>query len=134
MPFKTILVVREPKGLDDGEWILTKPLVVETSLGEFTVPAGFTTDFVSVPKHLRSVVGQVGRAVKPAVFHDYCYVYAPTLPGTNERMSKLQAEDLFKELMTETGVSPWKRWLIHRAVLWFGHSAWNANRERESRQ
>lgn len=59
---------------DDDTWILRSPLVYESNIvGTVTVPAGFLTDFASVPR-VPVVYRLYGdRAHRESVLHDYLY-------------------------------------------------------------
>jgi hypothetical protein len=77
-----------------------------------SVPAGFETDFASVPRPLWVVEPPLGDAGKAAVLHDWLY-------ETGER-SRAEADRIFSEAMQVLEVSAWKRGLIYAAVRAFG--------------
>lgn len=82
-----------------------------------TVPAGFLTDFASVPKILWNLLPPTGQYGKAAVVHDYLY----RTPGL---VSKEIADATFLEAMGVLGV-PWiTRHLLYRAVSLFGRSSY----------
>lgn len=55
-------------------WMLLEPMYYQTSLGPFTVPAGFITDHASVPRLFTPIVPPVKSAVAEAsVLHDWLY-------------------------------------------------------------
>ena len=89
-----------------------------------TVPAGFETDFASVPVGFRWLVPVVGRHGKAAVLHDWLYAsgYLPR---------RRQADAVFFEAMTVLGVRPWRKWLIWAAVRAFGWRRWRKARKRD---
>jgi len=76
------------------------------------VPAGFVTDFASVPRALWPIEPPLGDAGKAAVLHDYLY-------ETGER-SRAEADRIFAEAMKVLEVPAWKRGLIYAAVRAFG--------------
>jgi hypothetical protein len=39
--------------------------------------------------------------------------------------SRRYADDLFRLILQELGVSSWRTWLAYRAVRWFGQPAWD---------
>lgn len=84
------------------------------------VPAGFITDFASVPKMFRGLIKRDGKHGKAAVIHDYCYATAI--------YSKFKADRIFLEAMAVLGVNLWKREIMFHAVLWFGFIAWFKHR------
>ena len=89
--------------------------------GDFiTVPAGFVTDFASVPRALWAIEPPLGDAGKAAVLHDWLY-------ETGER-SRADADAIFLEAMAVLEVEWWKRRLIYRAVRVFGTGGYKERR------
>lgn len=84
------------------------------------VPAGYPTDFASVPRALWPIEPPLGDAGKAAVLHDWLY-------ETGER-PRAEADRIFAEAMAVLEVPRWKRWLIHRAVRLFGARGYHARR------
>ena len=113
--------------LDDGKhWRLDEGFVYETlaipsSYGAtiLTLPAGFITDFASVPRPLWSLVGApTGWYSKAAALHDYCF----DTPGI---ATFAQANNVFLEAMTLAGKhSAWQRWALYHGVSLFGRSSY----------
>lgn len=95
--------------------------------GEYRIeiPAGFVTDFASIPRVLWNLVGGPadGKYRLAAVVHDYLY----RTPGICMRD---QADDVLSEAMQVSGVSRWQRWAIYRGVRLGGGIAWKHNREK----
>ena len=58
-----------------GYWVLVEPLVVRVGEGpgSLVVPAGFVTDFASIPGRLQGLVFKLGPHPCPAITHDYPY-------------------------------------------------------------
>jgi hypothetical protein len=104
---------------DDGRalWKLLSPLCFQSkSMGRFTAPVGFVTDFASVPRLplTYAVAGDTAHA--SAVIHDYlCRAYYPT-----RRLQWSQCAAIFYECMKAERVPRWRAWLMYKAVLWFG--------------
>lgn len=83
-----------------------------------TVPAGFVTDYASIPRFLwRIAPPSTGRHVWPAVLHDFLYRCA------QERVTRKFADEVFLDAMKASRVSLWKRQAIYRAVRMFGGSS-----------
>lgn len=85
-----------------------------------TVPAGFITDFASVPKIFHGIIKPTGKHGKAAVIHDYCY--ATAIYG------KVKSDLIFLEAMKVLNVSVWKRNIMYTAVVLFGFAAWYKHR------
>lgn len=82
-------------------WRLTEPLVFDSEeLGSITVPAGFCTNFASVPRLpvIYSLFGDT--AHRAATLHDYLYCYDSSPASTYT-----QANDAFLEAMHSTGIN-----------------------------
>lgn len=82
-----------------------------------TVPAGFVSDFASIPRAFWRVLPPWGEYNRAAVVHDYLY-------RTHE-MTRAEADETFLVIMGALGVASWKRRIMYRAVRWFGGRAWN---------
>ena len=52
------------------EWRLLEPLTYQGSRDTFTVPAGYVTNFASVPRLLWWFIPRYGRYTKATVLHD----------------------------------------------------------------
>ena len=115
--FTTELVVEQ---IDNRYWKLLEGF--EYHVGTYPsdeiikVPAGFITDFASVPKLFHDIIKPIGKHGKAAVIHDYCY--ATAIYG------KFKSDCIFLEAMNVLGVEPWKRRVMFNAVLFFGFYAW----------
>ena len=114
----------EVRKRDARHWELLAPLSVRFEPGfprkdgarliDLTVPAGFVTDFASVPRTPLSwwVGGGIGDA--SAVVHDYFCINRAIVTSKT-------AADIFDAcLRVEIGVAPWRRVLMVRAVRLFG--------------
>lgn len=82
------------------------------------IPAGFVTDFASIPRFARMVIPKLGRYNKAAVVHDA--IYQGVVPGFN----RYGADQAFLAGMVALGVAPWKRRLMYWAVRLGGWAAW----------
>ena len=81
-----------------------------------TVPAGFETDFASVPRLFWRLIPPWGRYSAAAVVHDYLYATAS--------VTRYEADRIFLDLMKRLGVPLWKRRLMYRAVRLGGWASW----------
>jgi hypothetical protein len=117
MPFSP-LYLEKITGESGGrqKFILTKPLrfTLSTNGGRVgvTVPAGFPTDFASVPRPLWPIFPPAGPWCEAAVVHDYLY--------SSRACSRFLADALFRECMAHCGVPVWRRMLMYYAVRVFG--------------
>lgn len=119
----------EVRQAPDGHWVTTRAM--EYHAGEYpsdeiyTVPAGFKTDFASIPRVLWTAVGHpAGRYAQAAVFHDEWY--------RSGRITRRRADALFLEGMDVLCV-PW----AVRRTLWAGVRiggwvVWRSHRRRQA--
>lgn len=104
--------------IDGKNYKLLSAFQYDSSLDiTITVPAGFVTDFASVPKILWNLLPPTGRYGKAAVIHDYLY-------RTYGASSKIVADAIFYEAMKALGVNRVIRNVIYLAVHLFGGSSY----------
>lgn len=84
------------------------------------VPAGFVTDFASVPRGFWNLEPPLGDAAKAAVVHDYLY----WTKGLGGRYSRAKADRIFRDALATLGVPLWKRTLLWAAVRVGGAGGW----------
>ena len=77
---------------------------------DITVPAGYRTDFASVPRLFHRIVSPVGRHGKAAIIHDWLCDESP------KTTSYKDAAAIFDEAMDALGVSWTRRKLMVMAV------------------
>lgn len=101
---------------DRKTWRLLAPFsYLDSDHGLIEVPAGFTTDFASVPRWplTFALLGQYGHAA--AVLHDYLYATGA--------LSRREADQVFRNALRSSGIARWRAWL-----MWAGVRAGGANR------
>jgi len=77
------------------------------------VPKGFICDMASIPNWANWLIPKLGPWNIPAVVHDYLYSIHKT--------SRRRADEIFKLLLREEGVSWWRRNIMYLAVRFGGH-------------
>jgi hypothetical protein len=95
---------------------LLEPLVYHVGSDDssevITVPAGFETDWASVPWFADGLIPAFGPHARPAILHDYLYATR----GLNGWYSRKRCDEIFLEALEVVGV-PWlKRSAMFRAV------------------
>jgi hypothetical protein len=111
MPFSGDVVVRELAAAGGSRWQLVEPLGYQGRDEEFVVPAGFTTDFASVPQALTWLVPRYGRYTKAAILHDHLWRLC-----AQGQFAWADADGLLRRAMRELGVPFLRRWLMWGAV------------------
>lgn len=114
---KTLRVER----VDDRTWRLLESLGYYGRDDMIVVPAGFETDFASVPRSLQWLAPSTGRYTLAAILHDYlCSRMScgrATFLGDDEHfITAREADGLFRRVMREEGVGPVQRWLLWSGV------------------
>jgi hypothetical protein len=100
--------------LDGADWRVTHPFVyvwhTDREMGPLTirVPAGFVTDFASIPRFFWRVLPPTGAYGKAAVVHDYLY-RTPAEPYTRQ-----ECDEVFLSAMQDLGVS----WPVRQVMFW----------------
>lgn len=105
MAFESKLRVEE---IGDGFWRLTDDLKYQGRTDRFVVPAGFRTDFASVPRLFTWLVPSSGEYTKAAVLHDWLL--------EESGLSRHDADGIFRRTMRELGVSDLRRYVMWGAV------------------
>jgi hypothetical protein len=109
-----VVKVSEANSGGRAQWALEQPLAFESVVyGQtITVPAGFLTDFASVPRAPISYWLAGDTAHASAVIHDYlCRLDYPS-----GRIGWAWAAAVFREAMEAEGVPAWRRAIMHWAV------------------
>lgn len=112
-------LLRPQVGSLASRWMLVEPLVFHSVVADakFTVPAGFVTDFASVPRVpiLFELLG--GIASEAATLHDWLY----TKPHVVDRET---ADKVLREAAIAIGVSEVRADALYLGVREFGESHW----------
>ncbi len=103
--------VTEAKGMfDRATWLLMEPLIYRSDVLTVTliVPAGFVTDFASVPRvgGLYDLVGDTGHA--SATVHDWLC--------RSGKVPRSRADKVFREALEVEEVPAWRRNLMYLGV------------------
>jgi len=117
--FLTELQVKPATGKDDGQWELLADLVYQSDVAAqtFTVPAGFITNFASVPR-IPIVYELAGdTASNAATVHDYLY--------STHIVTRSVADAVLREASDVTAVPDWRRQLMWAGVRVFGWLYWS---------
>lgn len=114
MPFSDL----EVEFVNGKNWLLVKDFQYQDPKEGLTivVPAGFLTDFASIPRGLWNIFPPTGSWGPAAVIHDFLYRTAP--------LPRDVADRIFLHGMEELGVSWINRRIIYRGVRIFGVGAY----------
>ena len=107
-----------------SQWRLMEDYWVSLSIGDMLlIPQGFETDFASVPRFFWRVLPPWDKHLRAALLHDFLY--------QDGRFSQAVCDEYFNDAMVSLGIAPWKRWLLYRAVKYFGGIAYRKHRARD---
>jgi hypothetical protein len=118
--FLTDLQVENASSMDDGKWRLTAPLIYQSDVAgqTFVVPAGFVTDYASVPRAPLVYWLCGDTSTMASVVHDAIYTY--------HWVTRDVADKVLKEASILTGVPKWRAWAMYLGVrIGGGGSHWN---------
>jgi hypothetical protein len=115
--FATELKVEPASAFDGQEWrLLDKLIFVSDVAGRIVVPAGFVTNFASVPR-IPLVYELCGNtSAKAATVHDYLY--------TTHAVPRDVADAVLREASAATDVPAWRRVVMWAGVRAFGWRNW----------
>ena len=121
--FLSPLVVRD----DGGTFVLMQTLSYESEVlgGVLLVPAGFPTDFASIPRGLWNILPPVGKYDAGAVCHDKLYRDGAF---DGKAIDRGTADRALREAMEVCGVGRVQRWLIYSGVRVGGWLVWRRYR------
>jgi hypothetical protein len=114
---------------DNKDWMLVEDVVykIGNTTDQIVVPAGFVTDFATIPKVLGRIfaLSPHDRYSRAAIVHDFLYWAKPC--------SRLQSDNILMIAMTESGVETSVANDVYNGVTSpGGEVAWNRNKkERE---
>jgi hypothetical protein len=109
--------------IDGRKWKVTQDFaywLTDNVACTIVVPAGFVTDFASIPRLFWDVLPPTGKYGKAAVIHDYLYVMGGKLPGFAYTFTKADADKIFYDAMIALGVPHVIAVIMYEAVKGFG--------------
>jgi hypothetical protein len=114
-------------------WILVEPLVYKGADREFVIPAGYVTDFATVPKFMRWLFETYGPYTRAAIVHDWLITEMARwqlevrnggakgwLPPATSR----DTDGIFRRVMREEDTPLAERWVMWAAVRTAGLFNW----------
>jgi hypothetical protein len=112
MPFESMSVT--VRRVDDRRWAVVEELVYLGRRDRLVVPAGFLTDFATVPRVVVWLIPRFGRYTLAAILHDWLVTQGLRSGVVTSR----EADGLFRRVMRESGVPVLRRWLMWCGVRW----------------
>ena len=129
MIFHNALQIQDdPK--QEHKFVLITPFIVHYRKKTIVIPAGFWTDFASVPRMFWSILPPFGEYTRAAVLHDFLY-YAQNINGLP--ITRAWADKAFLDGMKYLGVNWITRYTMYSAVRMGGIFAWNKYKKDRSK-
>lgn len=109
---------------DAQNWVLHTPMTYKVFGTEdmVVVPAGFVTDFASIPKKLQSFASINGPWTVAGIIHDYLYWEQGPTGCTRD-----EADGIFRLVMLENKATAFEANAMHWALEMAGGAAFNSN-------
>jgi hypothetical protein len=115
--------------IDGKRWELLEDFAYEHKGVLIEVPAGFITDFASIPRILWSWMPPVGKGFgKAGVIHDWLYFHGH-LKG--EDITRQYADEVLRDACRDLGTNRVRRNIIYAGVRAGGWVPWNKYRRRD---
>ncbi len=110
---------------DAANWVLHTDLIyrVGDTKDSVVVPAGFVTDFASIPKQLQSIFPALGPYLVAGIVHDYLY-WEQSAAGC----TRAEADGIFRLVMIENNASLFEYQAMYTVVDLAGGGSWDGNR------
>ncbi|MBR4674192.1 MAG: DUF1353 domain-containing protein [Victivallales bacterium] len=98
--------------------LLDEPLEFDFNGTTYTIPAGFKSDGMSVPRFLWSVISPQIDAVtlEPSIIHDFLY--------SEKICTREEADEWYYEALLKNGYQRIKAKLVYAGIRLFGKSHW----------
>jgi hypothetical protein len=100
--------------VDASRWELVAELVYRGRRDRFVVPAGFRTDFATVPLPVTWLVPRFGAYTLAVILHDWLVTEGLRTGVVTSR----EADGIFRRVLRESGVPVLRRWLMWTGVRW----------------
>ncbi|MGA0558300.1 DUF1353 domain-containing protein [Larkinella sp. VNQ87] len=125
MENQLVVRYREEDPEKPDRWEVTQPIRFHTLIGEVEIPAGYVTDFASVPVWLWGIFPPIGRHNRASVLHDYWY---DNRLGENEYGAEAARRLADVEYRIRLDQAEPKRrlrnYLMYLALRWFARRWW----------
>lgn len=95
-----------------SSWKLVEDLIYEGADQRFVIPAGYVTDFATVPKFMRWLFDEHGPYTRAAIVHDWLITDA--IPA--REVTSRDTDGIFRRIMREEGTPMPARWVMWTAV------------------
>ena len=92
------------------------------------VPAGFISDFASIPRFIQGLFPRFGKYNAAAIVHDWLFIHGKI---EGRPIEQKLADRIFLAIMRKTKCG-WRKTPMYIAVRMFGRHLWNKNRRNES--
>jgi hypothetical protein len=114
-----------------ADYDVAEDYIYDSGTYKITAWKGFRYDRASIPRIFWVIIDKDSLSNVAPLFHDLLYRHGGVLPADRvtpyRKFSRVEVDNLFRELMGKCGVSPLRRELAYRAVRNFSGFAWKNN-------
>lgn len=103
---------------DPAKWVLVKDFFYWRGESLQHIPAGFVTDFASIPRLFWNIVAPTELGDTGPIKHDWHY--------RNGIGTRAEADEEFLDDMTADRITFWKRYACYYLVRLFGGRSWDS--------
>ena len=121
----SLVVIRSTRRAGRREAVLSEPWFYCSRVTDnlYAVPAGYVTDFASVPPFAKLLFPEFGTSAEAAVIHDWLY-------DVGAHGGEAEADRIFREALDDQEVSQPRKSLMHAAVRVGGGPAYRRAEQR----
>lgn len=103
---------------DEYVIVLDSQLVFCVGGKEHVIPVGFTSNGMSVPRCLWSLISPQfhPKTLAPSIIHDYLYEHYI--------LCRREADRWYRDALIDNGYAEWKAWVVYFAITLFGKNHW----------
>jgi len=121
---------RKKEGGAKVDWFeVVEPCLVRVVGPTLTIiiPAGYVTNFASIPRFFWLLIAPHGLIANGAVVHDFMYESRAFEDYLDSRSARLLADTIFLANMKQSGVRAFHAYFFYLAIRAFGRSWWMKN-------
>ncbi|WP_353721348.1 DUF1353 domain-containing protein [Dyadobacter sp. 676] len=105
-------------------WEVVEDCTVESKLPGMVIPAGYRTDFATIPRLLWPLMPPHGRMANAAIAHDYAYDNRLGEAEFGETQARLRACVEFALRASKTAWPDWQMSIAYIFIRLFGRKWW----------
>ncbi|MPR31954.1 DUF1353 domain-containing protein [Salmonirosea aquatica] len=125
------IVVQKVYGEKSDWWALSDPAVIPHPQGEYTIPKGYRTDFISAPWLLYPIIHPHGAGSNEAIPHDYEHENGLFRDQLGDRHARHLSNFMLAVRMVQGKAPIWKVFAMLIYTTLFSSITWNRNNRKK---